>query len=120
MTVPVTLREESLSIERRAVDRSITDADRLFQDRTIEAAATSEEAVVSKTVRVTEEIVVSKGAEERVTRVHAKVRRTEVEVDDDRRVVRGAVDTKTVAPDAASTARDSTTETPSSPGVRRR
>lgn len=80
----VTLREEHVDVQRRVVDRPVTEADRLFQDRTIEATEFSEEAVVDKDARVTEEIVVSKGAEERVTTVHAKVRRTEVEVDDQR------------------------------------
>ena len=81
----VTLHEENLSIERRTVDRPITDADQAaFLDRTIEATATSEEAVVSKTAHVTEEVVVSKGVVEHVETVRDTVRRTEVEVDDDR------------------------------------
>ena len=87
----VTLHEENLSIERRAVDRPITEADQAaFLDRTIEATATSEEVVVSKTAHVTEEVVVSKGVEERVETVRDTVRRTEVEVDDDRASARTA------------------------------
>ncbi|MFC7478023.1 YsnF/AvaK domain-containing protein [Dankookia sp. GCM10030260] len=87
----VTLHEENLSIERRTVDRPITDADQAaFVERTIEATATSEEAVVSKTAHVTEEVVVSKGVEERVETVRDTVRRTEVEVDDDRTSARTA------------------------------
>lgn len=87
----VTLHEENLSIERRTVDRPITGADQAaFVDRTIEATATAEEAVVSKTAHVTEEVVVSKGVEERVETVRDTVRRTEVEVNDDRASARAA------------------------------
>jgi uncharacterized protein (TIGR02271 family) len=87
----VTLREESVSVERRDVDRPIAAADEAaFRDRTIEATATSEEAVVSKTAHVTGEVVVSKGVEERVETVRDTVRRTEVEVEDDRASTRAA------------------------------
>jgi stress response protein YsnF len=61
----------------------VTDADRLFQDRTIEATETSEEAVIAKEARVTEEVVISKDTEQRTETVHDTVRRTEVEVDRD-------------------------------------
>jgi uncharacterized protein (TIGR02271 family) len=82
----VTLRDERVSVERRAVDRAPTEADRAsFDERTIEVAETAEEAVVSKEARVTEELVVGKSADEHVETVRDTVRRTEVEVDDDRR-----------------------------------
>ena len=38
----VRLREEHVEIERRPVDRPVTDADRLFQERTIEAESRRE------------------------------------------------------------------------------
>jgi len=44
----VNLREEHVHVERRPVDRSLSDADRAFQERTIEAEERGEEAVVSK------------------------------------------------------------------------
>ncbi len=81
----VTLREERVDVERRPVDRPVTDADRQFQERTIEATATAEEAVASKEARVTEEVVVRKEAEQRTETVRDTVRRTEVEVEDERR-----------------------------------
>ena len=81
----VTLRDEHVNVERRTVDRPITDADRLFEERVIEATETDEEAVIAKEARVVEELVVRKNAEERVQTVQDKVRRTEVEIDDDRR-----------------------------------
>jgi uncharacterized protein (TIGR02271 family) len=81
----VSLRQEHVEVERRHVDRPVTDADQaLFQERVIEATESSEEAVVAKEARVVEEVVVRKDAEERVQTVQDKVRRTEVEVEDDR------------------------------------
>jgi uncharacterized protein (TIGR02271 family) len=81
----VTLREEHVHVERRPVDRA---ADSLppdtFQDRTIEVREKAEEAVVSKTARVTEEVVIRKDVEERVETVRDTVQRTEVEVEDTR------------------------------------
>jgi uncharacterized protein (TIGR02271 family) len=81
----VTLREEHVDVERRAADRPVTDADRLFEERTIEVTETNEEAVIAKEVRVKEELVISKDVEDEVQTVKDKVRHTEVEIDDDRR-----------------------------------
>ncbi len=85
----VALRQERVDVDRRPVDRPVADADRAFQERTIEATETAEEAVVSKEARVTEELAVRKEAEERTETVRDTVRRTEVEVDDDRRAGAG-------------------------------
>jgi len=83
----VHLREERVHVERRPVDRPADIAAGTaepFRERTIEVAATAEEAVVGKEARVREEIVVGKDAEERTETVSDTVRRTEVEIDDDR------------------------------------
>ncbi len=80
----VTLREEHVSIERRPVAPPVAAGDDAFRERTIEAAESAEEAVVSKEARVTEEVVVRKQAEERTETVSDTVRRTEVEVEDER------------------------------------
>jgi uncharacterized protein (TIGR02271 family) len=80
----VSLREEHVAIERRPADRTLSDADQAFQERTIEAEKRGEEAVVSKEVRVTEEIVVRKEAEQRIETVFDTVRETKVEVEDER------------------------------------
>jgi len=63
----VRLHEERVSIERHPVDRAVTGADAAsaFQERTLEARATSEEAVVAKDVRVVEEIGIHKEASDR-------------------------------------------------------
>ena len=81
----VTLREEEVSVERRPVDRALTGTEDAFRDRTIEAVERDEAAVVSKEARVTEEVVVKKDVDQRTETVSDTVRRTEVDVDDDRR-----------------------------------
>ena len=80
----VTLREERVAVERRPVDRALSDADQAFQERTIEAEERAEEAVVSKEARVKEELVVRKESEQRTETVSDTVRSTEVDVEDER------------------------------------
>ena len=80
----VRLREEHISVERRPVDRVATAAEfGAFQERTIEARATSEEAVISKEAHVVEEIGVKKTVADRSETVRDTVRETKVEVQDD-------------------------------------
>ena len=76
----VTLHSERVSVERRPVtgDARVTDAD--FTDKTIEVTERDEEAVVGKTARVKEEVVVRKDAADRVETVHDTVRREDVEI----------------------------------------
>ena len=81
----VSLRDENVEIERRTVDRPLTDADWAFQDRTISAEEHHEEAVVSKDARVVEEIGIHKTASHRTETIDDSVRKTEVEIDDERR-----------------------------------
>jgi uncharacterized protein (TIGR02271 family) len=80
----VTLRDEHVHVERRAVDLPLSAADDAFRDRTIEAVEHSEEAVVSKEARVKEELVIRKDMGQRTQNVTDTVRHTEVEVEDDR------------------------------------
>jgi len=80
----VTLHDERVEIERRPVDRVLDQGEAAFTDRTIEAEERSEEAVVSKDARVTEEISLRRRAEERTETVSDTVRHTEVEVEDER------------------------------------
>lgn len=80
----VRLRNERIDVERRAVDQPLSAADGdAFRERTIDLTATGEEAVVGKTARVVEEVVVSKTADERVEDVSDTVRRTDVDIDRD-------------------------------------
>jgi uncharacterized protein (TIGR02271 family) len=90
----VTLHEERVNVERRTVDRPLTGADEaLFQERVIEATETAEEAVVAKEARVVEEVALRKTAEERTETVRDTVRRTEVEVEDDRTAAKTSTNT---------------------------
>ena len=78
----VKLREEHATIERRPVDRAATEADFTnFKEGTVEIRERSEEAVVGKTARVVEEVVVGKQVTERTETVSDTVRRTDVEVE---------------------------------------
>ena len=77
----VSLREENVSVERRAVDLPLTAADDAFRERQIEMTETNEEAVVGKTARVKEELVIRKDAGERTETVSDTVRSTEVDVE---------------------------------------
>jgi uncharacterized protein (TIGR02271 family) len=84
----VSLKEERVSVERRPAEGtmrsgSVNDGD-LFRERSIEMEERAEEAVVSKEARVVEEVVVRKDADQRTQTVSDTVRKTEVEVDDDR------------------------------------
>jgi uncharacterized protein (TIGR02271 family) len=78
----VTLHDEKLTIERRPVTdgRPVGD-DAQFSVKVIEATATGEEAVVSKTARVVEEVSLRKEAAERVETVRDTVRKEQVEIE---------------------------------------
>ncbi|WP_108398371.1 YsnF/AvaK domain-containing protein [Devosia submarina] len=80
----VTLHSEQVAVDRRPVDRPLTDADAAFEERTIEAVATAEEAVVAKEARVVEEIALRKEESDRVETVTDTVRSQEVEIEDTR------------------------------------
>lgn len=101
----VTLHQERVTVERNTVDRAATPADlAAFQERTIEARGTNEEAVVSKETRIVEEIGVRKEATDRVETVRDTVRKTQVEVEDtttNRAGTTGATTTGTTGTGAA-------------------
>ncbi|WP_322405138.1 YsnF/AvaK domain-containing protein [Massilia luteola] len=77
----VALREEHVSVERRPVDQPINPRDTTaFKDKTIELRETAEEAVVQKSARVVEEVVVGKEVSQRKQQIKDTVRHTEVDV----------------------------------------
>ena len=83
----VTLRDETVDVERRPVSaeyRTGSLSRDPFQERTVEVDERDEEAVVSKEARVKEELVVRKDVEQRTEPVSDTVRRTEVDVEDQR------------------------------------
>ena len=77
----VTLHNERVVLDRRPVTdgRVLANAD--FTDKTISMTAMNEEAVVSKTARVVEEIGLHKEASDRVETVRDKLRKDDVEVE---------------------------------------
>jgi len=86
----VTLREERVVVERSPVDRRASEADLgAFKEGMTELREKAEEAVVSKTARVVEEVRVGKEVTERKQKIKDTARRTEVDVqragDDDYR-----------------------------------
>ena len=78
----VTLREEEVTINRRPVDRAVSEGDMAFKEQNLEVTETNEVPVVSKDARVVEEVVVGKTATERTETVSDTVRRTDVDVED--------------------------------------
>lgn len=81
----VNLRNETVQIDRRPVDRPLNGVDATaFRDRTIEATEQTEIPVVSKEARVVEEIGIRKDVEQRTQTVSDTVRHTEVDVQDER------------------------------------
>jgi uncharacterized protein (TIGR02271 family) len=78
----VHLRDETVRVERRPVDRVATDADlNAFQEGEIEITETDEEAIIDKQARVVEEVRVRKDVEDRTETIRDTVRRTDVQVD---------------------------------------
>jgi uncharacterized protein (TIGR02271 family) len=75
----IRLREERISVERHPVDRPV--GDDAFREQAIEVRATAEEAVVQKTARVVEEVLVGKEVTQRQENVSDTVRHTEVQVE---------------------------------------
>ncbi len=76
----VNLHDERVIVDRHAVNRAATEAD--FVDAgPIEVRAVGEEAVVGKSGRVVEEVVVGKTATDRTETVKDSVRHTEVDVE---------------------------------------
>lgn len=80
----VSLRRESVQVDRRPVDRVVAAGDAVFKERTIEVEERAEEAVIAKDVRVKEEVSLRKTAEDLVKNVTDTVRSTKVEIEDTR------------------------------------
>ena len=78
----VQLREEHVSVERHPVNEPATEADMAtLKEGSFEVRESAEEAVVGKTARVVEEVVVGKDVSERTETISDTVRRTDVEVE---------------------------------------
>jgi len=80
----VQLREEKVDVERQRAERKLSpeEADKAFQQKTVELTETGEEAVVNKEARVVEEVSLRKSAKEHEEKVRTTARRTDVGVED--------------------------------------
>ena len=77
------LREEHVVVNRRPVDRAVTEADMSgFREGDFEITERAEQAVVSKQARVVEEVEIGKQVSEREQVINDTVRRTDVEVEE--------------------------------------
>ncbi len=78
----VTLHDETVTLERHPVaDGRVVDAATAFTDRTIEMTESHEEAVVSKTTHVVEEIALRRQATDHVETVRDTLRREDVAIE---------------------------------------
>jgi uncharacterized protein (TIGR02271 family) len=77
----VTLHEEHAQVVRRAITDPSYVQDIDWSDTTVEVLETAEQAVVSKSSHIAEEVVVGKTGSDRVETVHDTVRRQQVEVE---------------------------------------
>jgi uncharacterized protein (TIGR02271 family) len=76
------LREEHVSVERHPVNQPATAADLAnMKEGSFEMRETAEEAVVAKSVRVVEEVVVGKEVTEHAETISDTVRRSDVEIE---------------------------------------
>jgi uncharacterized protein (TIGR02271 family) len=79
----VRLREEHVAVNRRPVNRAVTDADLTnVREGDIELTERSEVAVVDKQARVVEEVVVGKNVTEHQETVRDTVKRSDVDVEE--------------------------------------
>lgn len=81
VSADVTLHEEHAEIIRRAVTDPKFPGDVDWADREIEVIETAEQALVNKTARVVEEVLLKKIGSDHVQTLHEKVRRQQVNVE---------------------------------------
>jgi stress response protein YsnF len=81
-TVP--LKEETVDVERSRVERTLKpeEADKAFQERTVEVTETKEKPVVSKQAHVVEEVALTKQSGQREETISGTVRRQDVKVEE--------------------------------------
>jgi hypothetical protein len=79
---PVHLQSETVVVERRAVERPVAWGEHLFVARHLDFIEFEEEAVVSKTAQVVEEIVIARNFAEKIETVRETLRRSDVVLDE--------------------------------------
>jgi uncharacterized protein (TIGR02271 family) len=78
----VGLRDETIRIKRRPVNRAVAISPDLFQERSFEMVEVDEIALVSKTARVVEEVALEKDVVEKIETIKETLRRQDVEVEE--------------------------------------
>jgi len=76
----VTLHEEHAEVLRKAISQPAELKDIDWADSELEAVETKEQALVSKTARVVEEVSLKKKGDDHVETIHEKLRRQEAEI----------------------------------------
>ncbi|WP_210527105.1 DUF2382 domain-containing protein [Rubellimicrobium arenae] len=84
VSADVDLRATRVYVERRPVDRAVNPGDVDLRDQVIEARETAETPVVAKEARVVEEIGLRQETEVQHQTIQDTVRKTEVEIEDER------------------------------------
>jgi stress response protein YsnF len=80
----VTLRDERAEVVRRDVDRPATESDYVRQREGLEATEKHEMPIIEKRARVVGEVSLDKNVTERQEKVRDTVRKTDVEIEDNR------------------------------------
>jgi len=83
VSTDVSLRQENVTIERRPADRPVSSTDAAFREQDIELTERAEQAVINKSARVVEEVVVGTDVTQQSQTVSDTVRRTDVHVERD-------------------------------------
>lgn len=78
----VALRDETLRVSRRPVNRQVEIRPDLFQERSFEMVEMDEIALVSKTARVVEEVVLGKEVADKIETIKETLRRQDVEIEE--------------------------------------
>lgn len=79
----VTLRDETVRVERHPVDRAVDASDtNVFNEQTVELTETDEEAVVAKETHVIEEVTIGKEVGQRTETISDTVRRVDVDIEE--------------------------------------
>jgi hypothetical protein len=78
----VSLRDETIRVKRRPIDREVAITADLFQARSFEMVEVDEIAKVSKTARVVEEVYLGKEVVDKIETIKETLRRQDVEIEE--------------------------------------
>ncbi len=82
VTQNVSLRDETIKVNRRPIDRQVASTPDLFQARSFEIVEVDEIAKVTKTARVVEEVSLGKEVVEKIQTIKETLRRQDVEIEE--------------------------------------